>query len=176
MECCLAGISGCVEYGGERASCGGVPRGRDLALLNTVVVEVIIIVVAVVSHSEHFIDIVAVDVPCLYIGRRMTINLGQYLPVLAHVVPPGSGGLAVAIDDLFDPPAEGVVGVCRLGGFAQFDLDDTVLIIVDIRITPMVACEVVGIVAANLAPSPLGFFSQLQSNRKKEGHKYISCR
>ena len=38
---------------------GGVPRG-DLALLNTVVVGVIVIVVAVVDHSEHLVDIIAV--------------------------------------------------------------------------------------------------------------------
>ena len=69
MECCLAAISGCVEYGGERASCGGCPEGspidrdfaQDFALLNTVVVEVVVLIVARIGDPQDFVDIIAVN-------------------------------------------------------------------------------------------------------------------
>ena len=137
-------------------------------------VDVVVLVVAAVGHTEDFVDIIAIDEPGLLVVAG--IGFHEDLPLFAVIVASAlASGLGV---DLFYASGKGVVGVCGDGGGAVTlgNLDDTILVVVKVSVAAMVAYEVARgvVVAANLSRNPLGFFSQLQSNRKKQRHKYIT--
>ena len=92
-------------------------------MLNIVVVEVVVIVAAAIAHPEDLVDIVAVNVPALHYPACIGFPGAPGPAVIVIITDSVAAG-----DDLY-PPAEGVVGVCRLGGFTQFNLDDTILVV-----------------------------------------------
>ena len=62
---------------------GGIPRG-DLALLNAVVVEVVVVVAAGIAHPEDLVDIVAVNIPAL--RYPACIGFSQDLPAVIVII------------------------------------------------------------------------------------------
>jgi len=134
-------VSGVIQQG-----YGAVPRGRDFALLSTVVVDVVVLVVARIGNPQDFVDIIAVDVPGLLVVAGIGFP-GAPGPLFAVVVAPAIG--ACFGIDLFDPPAEGVVGVfSHVGVGAVLDPDDAVLVVVFVLVDVLVGGQVAGVVIA----------------------------
>jgi len=112
-------------------------------------VELVVIAVVracLVGYPQDFVDIIAVDEPCLLVVAGIGFP-GAPGPLFAVIVAPAVGTCFGV--DLFDAPAEGVVGVfSHVGIGAVLDPDDAVLVVIFVLVAVLVGGQVAGLVIA----------------------------